>query len=118
MTTPGVLPIDIPEHWLAQLAAIFKLWAPQFDVWAFGSRITGHHHPGSDLDLVLIHPLEPDTTYFKNMAKLCNALSESNLPICGDVLDWASIPLPFQHQIHLHKIKLLNAAVKIKPSGE
>ena len=97
---------DLPEHWLSQLAAIFTTWAPEFEIWAYGSRVTGQHHEASDLDLVLIHPTDPDTTRCTNLGQLREALDESNLPIRVDVMDWASLPQAFHAQINKQKVCL------------
>ena len=57
--------------------------------WAYDSRVNGNAHEGSDLDLAVINPL----------LQLREALSDSNLPILVDVMDWARIPEAFQKEI-------------------
>jgi hypothetical protein len=61
---------------------------------------------GSDLDLVLIHPLEPDTRLCHQMAQLKAALSDSIIPISVDVVNWASLSTTFKVNINPHRIKL------------
>ncbi len=41
-----------PEH-LALVRAILQRRVPQYDVWAFGSRVQGRVKVHSDLDLVI-----------------------------------------------------------------
>ena len=52
---------------------------PGVEVWAYGSRVNGESHDGSDLDLVLRGPaLEPlDGGFFD----LLEAIEKSNIPI-------------------------------------
>lgn len=38
------------------LEDILRAHVPDVEVWAYGSRISGHSHDGSDLDLVLAAP--------------------------------------------------------------
>ena len=44
-----------PQH-LGQLQTLLAAHVPAAEVWAYGSRVTGGAHEGSDLDLVLRHP--------------------------------------------------------------
>jgi predicted nucleotidyltransferase len=98
--------IELPPHWKAQLASIFGQLAPDFEVWAYGSRVTGQHQPASDLDLVLIHPKDPERQHCDQWAALRSALMESNVPISVDVMDWASLPPAFKATIERQKVKL------------
>jgi uncharacterized protein len=86
-----------PEH-LRLLLDILKMHAPESEVWAYGSRVNGGAHDGSDLDLVVRSPAglgQPQ----KQLCSLRDALSESNLPILVDVLDWARVPEDFRREI-------------------
>ena len=49
--------------------------APQIEVWACGSRVEGHHHEGSDLDLALRSASHDD------LVRLRAAFEASALPI-------------------------------------
>jgi len=100
--------LDLREYWQKELQEIFAKYAPEFEVWAYGSRVTGHHHQASDLDLVLINNQIPDASC-KNLDEIKEALSESHIPISVDVMDWARIPEEFHRQINKHKIKLFDA---------
>ncbi|HTA30255.1 MAG TPA: nucleotidyltransferase domain-containing protein [Candidatus Cybelea sp.] len=91
-----------PDH-LRLLLHVLGLHAPEAEVWAFGSRVNGDGHEGSDLDLVLRNPArltEPQ----KQLGALRDALSESNIPILVDVLDWARIPEHFRREIERHHV--------------
>jgi predicted nucleotidyltransferase len=86
-----------PDH-LRQLLDILKMHAPVAEVWAYGSRVNGGGHDGSDLDLVVRNPAGLDQPQ-KKLHALRDALSESNLPILVDVLDWARLPEDFRQEI-------------------
>lgn len=71
-------------------------------MWAFGSRVDGRAHAGSDLDLVIRPatdaPLDP-----RRAATLRSAFAESSMPILVDVLSWTQLPEAFRRAIeHQH----------------
>ncbi len=80
------------------LKDLFEQYIPHHQVWAFGSRIQGKSHEGSDLDLIVINLQNPDQIT-KNLLTLSAAIKESELPILIDLLDWALIPDDFQTEI-------------------
>jgi predicted nucleotidyltransferase len=86
-----------PEH-LRLVLDILSRTAPKAEVWAYGSRINGTGHDGSDLDLVMRNPGDLNQPQ-KQLPLLREALGESNLPILVDVLDWARIPDDFRREI-------------------
>jgi predicted nucleotidyltransferase len=100
--------VHLPEQWKGWLEAIFAQLAPQFDVWAYGSRVTGLCHNGSDLDLVLIHPTTPDKRC-DTLPNIREALEASLVPICVDVMDWASVPPEFHRQMNQQRLLLFKA---------
>jgi predicted nucleotidyltransferase len=90
--------LNFKPHHLSLLPDVLEKHAPEAEVWAYDSRVNGGAHDGSDLDLVLRHPAGLDQPQ-KQLSSLRNALSESNLPILVDVLDWARIPPDFRREI-------------------
>lgn len=62
------------------------------------SLVNGQGHAGSDLDLVIINPQNPNEPQSK-IADLRQALHDSNLPMTVDLHDWARIPKSFQIEI-------------------
>ena len=67
-------------------------------IWAYGSRVNGIAHDGSDLDLVVL----PDGDEMINLGELGvfkELLQESTIPILVQVLDWDRIPESFQANI-------------------
>ncbi len=71
---------------------------PAVAVWAYGSRVNGNAHEGSDLDLVLRGAgLQPLPTGL--LSRFREALTDSNLPIFVDAHDWALLPASFHPRI-------------------
>lgn len=90
--------LDLRPEWLEVVRKILARYLPDAEVLAFGSRVNGTSHDGSDLDLVArnLNDLnQPLPAIFE--AK--EAFSESNLPILVDILDWARIPEHFRQEI-------------------
>ena len=86
-----------PDH-LRLLLNVLERYAPKAEVWAYGSRVHGGAHDGSDLDLVARNPANLDKPQ-KQLGLLRAALSESHLPMLVEVLDWARIPESFRREI-------------------
>ena len=80
------------------LKNLFQKYLPGVEVWAYGSRVNGQSHEGSDLDLVLRGPdlKEIDFSQFLDMK---DALTESNIPFLVEVRDWARLPKNFHKEI-------------------
>lgn len=90
--------LDLRPAHLAMLRVLLQQYLPHVEVWAYGSRVNGNGHDASDLDLVVRQPgnLKQETP---EVGEMREALSESNLPIRVDVVDWARIPASFQREI-------------------
>jgi len=95
MTMPT---LDLKKEYLALLKELLQTHAPNAEVWAYGSRVTGESHDGSDLDLVLRNPVDL-TAPQEELFELKEALTESNLPILVDVFDWTRLPESFYPEI-------------------
>ena len=89
--------LDLPRRYREQLEALLREHVPGVEVWAYGSRVNGESHEGSDLDLVLRSPsLEPLGGEYLD---LIEALEESNIPILVQAHDWARLPQGFHQEI-------------------
>ena len=90
--------LDLPQKHLQQVQALLREYAPDAEVWAYGSRVTGGGHEASDLDLVLRNPddLREES---RALYDIKEAFTESDLPIRVDVMDWARIPESFHREI-------------------
>lgn len=90
--------LDLPPEWLESVRHLLAIHLPEAEVWAYGSRVSGTSHEGSDLDLVVRNPADLNSP-FQDLNGLREALAESDLPILVDVLDWARIPESFRQEI-------------------
>ena len=90
--------LNLTPECLAQVKAILKQHVPESEVWAYGSRVNGTAHSGSDLDLVIrskdLAPL-PRAIY----AGICEKIRDSNIPILVELRDWAYLPESFHANI-------------------
>ncbi len=80
------------------LLQIFSSVNFPMEVWAYGSRVNGTAHEGSDLDLVLRTPgLQklPREVFQEVVEKV----KESNIPILVEIFDWALLPQSFHRNI-------------------
>jgi uncharacterized protein len=103
--------LDLRPEWLDMLRDLIAAHLPGVEVLAYGSRVQGTAHDGSDLDLVLRNP---DGTALPSMTleDFREALSESDLPILVDVLDWARIPESFRKEIERGGFVVLDVSRK------
>ena len=85
--------LDMHSEHLKMVLEILQKHVPQYDVWAFGSRVKGNAKKFSDLDLVVIS----DSAIGLNVsADLSDDFSESDLPYKVDVVDWATTSESFR----------------------
>lgn len=77
-----------------KLIEIFQTSVVKFEVWAYGSRVDGSAHSGSDLDLVIrrdnLEPIEID-----EFVRLFDLIKDSTIPILVEFRDWARLPKSF-----------------------
>lgn len=109
------------------LSEIFSATPTFLEVWAYGSRVDGTAHEGSDLDLVVrsqnLKPL-PAALY----RDLKEKIKKSNIPILVELRDWANLPESFhrnieqQHEVLFSNLKMVanepNVEYKKKDSGK
>jgi predicted nucleotidyltransferase len=105
--------VDLKSGHLRLLVAILQKHAPGAEVWAYGSRVNGDGHEGSDLDLVVRNPDVLNQPQ-KQLYALRDALSKSNLPMLVDVVDWARIPEDFRREIQRQHVVVRTAATAEK----
>lgn len=81
------------------LLDIFSEVSIPIEVWAYGSRVKGTAHDGSDLDLVIVthdrKKLPVDV-----LMDLKEKIRESNIPILVELFDWARLPESFHKNIN------------------
>ncbi len=102
--------VDLNPHDWEEVKHILMTHVPEYDVWAFGSRVTWTAKAYSDLDLAIIteKPLS-----LSDLAKLKEAFDESTISIKIDVVDWASTSGSFRKVIEKKRV-LLQKSVSTK----
>ena len=98
----------LPRHRL-QLEALLREHLPDVEVWAYGSRVNGQSHDGSDLDLVLRGPglEEIDVSALDDFTQ---ALHDSTIPFLVEARDWARLPERFHREIEREYVVLVEAS--------
>ncbi len=87
----------VKEEELKEIKDILAFYLKGYEVWAFGSRVTGKSlKKFSDLDLAVITE-KPLTT--KQIQKIKDAFTISDLPFRVDVLDWSRTEEEFKEVI-------------------
>lgn len=80
------------------LLDIFSELTLPVEVWAYGSRVSGTAHDGSDLDLV-IRSRDGKKLPIDILMGLKEKIRDSNVPILVDLFDWARLPESFHKNI-------------------
>jgi type I restriction enzyme, S subunit len=95
------LPIKLTLEELQEVRRILKIQVPEYEVWAFGSRLRSDARKYSDLDIAIItnEPLSLST-----MADLVEAFDESDLVFKVDVVDWSTTSESFRNIIKTEKV--------------
>lgn len=90
---------------------------PDIEIWAYGSRVNGQSHDGSDLDLVLRGPGLAEVPTLQ-LAEFEEALRDSTLPFLVDVHDWARLPERFHQRIERQYVVVRTiSGEKSRPTG-
>ena len=106
--------LDLPSPYRKVVEALLREHVPDAEVWAYGSRVNGMSHPGSDLDLVVRSPtLEQLGDGFHNLVE---AFQESNIPILIQAHDWARLPESFHREIERDYVVVQEGAKQTAPA--
>lgn len=81
------------------LIEIFSSVEIPIEVWAYGSRVNGTAHSGSDLDLVVRSP-DLEKLPVDVIKRLNEKIQFSNIPIVVELFDWARLPESFHQNIN------------------
>ena len=106
--SPGERPagtLHLSARHRAMLEALLQEHLPEVEVWAYGSRVNGQSHDGSDLDLVLRGPglAKIDITRLVDFEE---ALRDSTVPFLVEAHDWARLPESFHREIERRHVVL------------
>ncbi len=78
------------------------------EIWAYGSRVTGEAHEGSDLDLV-IRTANLQKLPLDILLDLQGKIQRSTIPIIVELFDWARLPESFHANIEAqHEVLFSN----------
>ncbi|MCZ0931951.1 MAG: methyltransferase domain-containing protein [Oligoflexia bacterium] len=104
--------IKLSIKYKKQIICLFEKHASDVEVWAYGSRVSGDCHSGSDLDLVLraekLNKIQPE-----KMNNLIEAFTESNIPFLVELRDWARLSDSFKKEIESNYVVLFKPAVSV-----
>lgn len=92
------------------LTKIFSEIPQPVEVLAYGSRVNGDAHDGSDLDIV-IRSKDLKPLAFPMYQKIVDQIYDSTNPILMEIRDWAMLPESFHEQI-LKKHEVLFSGIK------
>ena len=90
--------LDVAPRHREQLENLLRERLPGVEVWAYGSRVNGRGHAGSDLDLALRAP-GLRAIPLDAILGLREALSDSAIPFLVEARDWARMPDSFHEEI-------------------
>ena len=88
------------------LEGLLREHLPDVEVWAYGSRVNGRSHDGSDLDLVLRGP-ELEEVPLDRLMDFEEAVRESTIPFLVEARDWARLPERFHREIEREYVVLV-----------
>lgn len=89
--------MNLDDRDMAIVRHILTVMVPEYEVWAFGSRVHGRClKKFSDIDLAIIADAPVDSG---RLRELKEAFSESDLPYRVDVVDYASASRTFRNII-------------------
>lgn len=83
------------------LINILSDFCPKSEVFAYGSRINGRAHDGSDLDLAIKN--FPNEKYLFDLKEI---ISNSNISFLVDINLYETLPMSFQREIDKNNIKI------------
>lgn len=97
----------LPRH-RRVLTELIRRHLPGVEVWAYGSRVSGRSHGGSDLDLVLRGPGLAEMPV-RQMGEFRDAVHDSTIPFTVEARDWTRLPESFRCEIERCHIVMVEA---------
>ncbi len=91
--------IDCDPKTLAQIKTLIKQFFPGVEIRVFGSRVKGTARQYSDIDCALV---AEKVLSVSALTMLKEALSQSNIPILVDIVDWHTLDDDFKAIINQH----------------
>ena len=97
--------LHLKAQYREMLMSLLREHLPDVEVWAYGSRVNGRSHDGSDLDLVLRGPGLREIP-LDQLTGFEDAMRESNIPILVEARDWTRLPERFHREIEKNYVVL------------
>ena len=91
------------------LEGLLREHLPGVEAWAYGSRVNGRSHDGSDLDLALRGPGLEEIP-IDRLGNFREAVTDSSIPFLVEARDWARLPERFHREIKREHVVLTNGA--------
>lgn len=102
----------LPKRYKEMLIALFEAISVPVEIWAYGSRVNGDAHAGSDLDLVVLaanhKPISLDV-----LSSLQEQIRESNVPILVELRDFYGLPDGFRKNIEANHEVLFSNVLRV-----
>ena len=95
-----------PDH-RGVLEALLREHLPDVEVWAYGCRVNGRSHAGSDLDLALRGPRLEEIPA-ERLADFEDAVRDSAIPFLVSARDWSRLPASFRREIEQDHLGLVD----------
>jgi predicted nucleotidyltransferase len=92
----------VKEKYLKDLLSIFEKYCPKAEIIAYGSRVGGDCHDGSDLDLAIKNLDKCEIKLYE----LKEIFRNSNIPFLIDIVEFEKIPESFQKEILKNNITI------------
>ena len=105
-----------PRH-REKLTALLREHLPGVEVWAYGSRVSGRSHDGSDLDLVLRGP-GLRAVPLEQLGDFTEAVRESTLPFLVEARDWTRLPARFHAAVERGYVVLQHGEPDARPAAD
>ncbi len=87
--------LNVKQEYLDELTQILKNYCPKAEIWAYGSRLDGDSHSGSDLDMT-VKSFNEEGKYLYELKTL---LIDSDIPFLMDINEFDKLPETFQEEI-------------------
>jgi predicted nucleotidyltransferase len=102
----------LPERYKNMLTQIFESAGQPIEIWAYGSRVNGDAHAGSDLDLVVLAG-NHDPLPQRMVTGLQERIRESNIPILVELRDFHNLPERFKTNIESNHEVLFSNVLRV-----
>ncbi len=97
--------LNVRKEYLEELLRVFEAYCPAAEIWAYGSRVNGDSHSGSDLDMTVVSFNDAH----KSVAELRRLLSDTDIPFLMEVQEFGKLPASFREEIMKNYVRIFPA---------